>query len=168
MDHNQILYVYIGSSIVALLMLALSWFWKPAGRLLLAALFVWAGGYDFRTAIVRPQEYVSFVRISYFSFLLRLFLQHTAGIMVAIAIGQLAIGILVLLRGRPVKVGLWGAVLFLLALAPLATVVGFWSRLIMASAALLLMRGQYSSPLWSELGAIFRHHPKASPAAHVA
>jgi hypothetical protein len=164
MNENQILYVYIGSNLVALVMVALSWFWKTGGRLLLVLLFLWAGLYDFRTAFVRPQEYVSFVRISYFSFLLRFFLQHTTGIIVAIAIGQLAIGVLVSLRGWVVKLGLWGAVLFLLAIAPLATVVGFWARLIMACAALLLLRATYSSPLWSELGALFRHHPKASGA----
>jgi hypothetical protein len=146
-------------------MVVLSWFWKTAGRLAFTLLFLWAGVYDFRTAFVRPQEYVSFVRISYFSFLLQFFLRHTTGIIVAIAIGQLAIGILVSLRGLPVKVGLWGAVLFLLGVAPLATVVGFWARLIMAFAALLLLRAQYGSSVWSELGALFHPHRSAHAAA---
>lgn len=149
-------------------MLALSLLWKPAGRLLLLLVFLSAGIYDLRTAIVRPQEYVPFVRISYMSFLLRFFLQHTTGVIVTIAIGQMAIAVLVSLRGVEVKVGLGGAVLFLLGLAPLATMVGFWPRMIMACAALVLAGAEYKSTVWGELGHLFRHHPKAATAAHAA
>ena len=169
MDQSQLLYLNIAFTLVALLMLALSLFWKSGGRLLLSLVFLIAGIYDFRTGMARSQDYVPFVRISYFSPLLGFFLHHTTGVIVAIAIGQLAIGVLLLLRGWPVEVGLWGALLFLMGLAPLATVVSFWPRMIMACAAIVLLRAQYNFTVWSELGeSLHHHHPTARPAAHAA
>jgi hypothetical protein len=165
MVEKQLFYSYIGSNLVALIMLALSWRWKTAGRLSFVLLFLWAGLYNFRTAFVRPEEYVSFVRLAYSSFVLRFFLQHTTAVVAAIAIGQLAIGILVSLRGSAVKLGLLSAVLFLLGMAPLAATDGFSARLIKACAALFLLRFTYSSILWSELAGVFRHRPRAHSAS---
>jgi hypothetical protein len=165
MVEKQMFYSYVGSNLVALIMLALSWRWKTAARLSFILLFLWAALYNFRAAFVRPGEYVSFVRLAYSSFSLRLFLQHTTAIVAAIAIGQFAIGILVSLRGLAVKVGLSGAVLFLLGMAPLATADGFSARLIKACAALLLLRFTYSSTLWSELARLLRRHPQANSAS---
>jgi hypothetical protein len=161
MVEKQLFYSYIGSNLVALIMLALSWRWKTAGRLSFVLLFLWAGLYNFWTAFVRPEEYVSLVRLAYSSFVLRFFLQHTTAVVAAIAIGQLAIGILVSLRGSAVKLGLLGAVVFLLGMAPLAAADGFSARLIKACAALLLLRFTYSSMLWSELARLLRRHPHA-------
>lgn len=165
MAGKQIFYAYIGSNLVALIMVALCWRWKIAGRLSFALLFLVAGLYNFRTAFARPDEYVSFIRLAYGSFALRFFLQHTTVIVAAIGIGQLAIAVLVSLRNWAVTLGLLGAILFLLGIAPLGTAAGFPASLIMALGALLLLRGKYASTVWAELTGGVWHHPHAHSAS---
>jgi len=58
-----------------------------------------------------------------------------------------------------VTLGLLGAMLFLLGIAPLGTAAGFPASLIMAVAALILVRAKYDSTLWSELVGTAWHHP---------
>jgi hypothetical protein len=72
------------------------------------------------------------------------------------AIRDRAIGhrYLVSLRGSAVKLGLWGAVVFLLGVAPLAAADGFSAGLIKACAALLLLHFTHSAMLWSELAGL--------------
>ena len=159
MFEKQMFYAYIGSNLVALIMVALSWRWKAAGRLSFVLLFLVGGIYNFGTAFARPGEYVSFIRLAYGSFALQFFLQHPTAIVAAIGIGQLVIAVLVSLRNWPVTLGLLGAILFLLGIAPLGTAAGFPASLIMAIAALLLLRARFASTLWSELVASVWHHP---------
>jgi hypothetical protein len=147
-------YAYAGSNLVALVMLALSWGWRNLGRLSFVLLFFLAGLYNTRTAFVRPEEYVSLIRLSYGSLALRLFLRHTTAIIAAIGIGQLVIAVLVSLRNLPVTLGLLGAVLFLMGITPLGAAAGFPTTLIMAIAALLLLRTRYTSTLWN----LWQHH----------
>jgi hypothetical protein len=156
---RHIFYAYIGSNFLALVMVALSWRWKAAGRLAFILLFLVAGIYSLGTAFARPDEYVSSIRLAYGSFTLRFFLRHPTAIVAVIGIGQLAIAALVSLRNWQVTLGLLGALLFLLGIAPLGTAAGFPASLIMAIAALLLLRARYASTLWNELLAGISHHP---------
>jgi hypothetical protein len=164
MFENQLFYAYIGSNLVALVMVALSWRWKAAARLSFVLLFLVAGIYNFATAFARPGEYVSFIRLENGSYALRFFLQHPAAIVASIGIGQLVIAVLVSLRNWPVTLGLLGATLFLLGIAPLGTAAGFPASLVMAIAALLLLRTSYASTLWSQLVGVW-HHPHAHSAS---
>jgi hypothetical protein len=151
MVERHLFYSYIESNLIALVMLALSWRWKVAGRVSYVILFLAAGVYNFVTALARPSEYVSFARLAYGSLVQRFFLEHTTAIIAAIAIGQLLIAVLISMRNWPVTVGLLGAVLFLVGIAPLGTAAGFPASLIMAGGVIFLLPAKYSSTLWEEL-----------------
>jgi len=166
MLESQLLSSYISSNLVALVMLALCLRWQQAGRMSFMLLFLWAGFYDLWTAIVRPEEYLAFARLSYSSLIVRFTLQHTTAVLAAIALGQLAIGFLISLRGSAVKLGLWGVVFFLVGMAPLADADGFFARLIKVCAALLLLRVPYDSTLWSELAELLPPHSHAHSHEH--
>jgi len=155
MSPLQIVHAYALSNLVALLILVVCWRWKTAGRLSLALLFLWAGIYNLRMVFVQPEAYLTYARFAhttgYQEFILGFFKQHTTAIVAGIAIGQLLIAILVSLRARAVYVGLVGAIIFLVAIAPLGTAAAFPATLIAAIGAVLLLRHTYASGLQREL-----------------
>jgi hypothetical protein len=149
-----VLYANIGSNVVALLMLVVSWRWRNVGRVLFFALFLWAAQINMRTALSNPTAYLEYARWAvapYRRFILGPFARHTSVMVGAIALGQLAIALLVALRGRAVTVGLAGAVLFLLAIAPLGRGSAFPFSLVTSFAAALLLRHSYPRTLLGEV-----------------
>jgi len=157
--------LFDGSIAIALLMVVLSWRWKSAARALYALLFLAAGIFNLVTVFTRMDEYALSERLAYGSWAQRFFLHHTTAIVVAIAIGELLVAVLMTLRNWPVTVGSLGAVLFLLGIVPLGTplgtAAGFPVSAILAFGALLLMTTTFASTLWAEIGSGFWHHPRA-------
>jgi len=156
---QQLLYAHIGSNLVALLMLLACWRWTNIGRLLIVALFLWAGQLNLRTALSQPQVYLAYAQFAvepYRSFIRGFFAGHLTAIVGAIAAGQLLIGLLVARRGRAVRLGLAGAIVFLVAIAPLGVGSAFPATLIMASGAVLLFHAHFPRTLpaavWARLG----------------
>jgi hypothetical protein len=154
MVERWMLYALIGSNIVAVTMLAASARWPNAGRLAFVLLFLWAGAWNLRTAIVEPLVYLDYgsltVSDAYRDFIRGPFARHVTPIVSAIALGQLAIAVLVALRGAAVRLGLLGAIVFLLAIAPLGVGSGFPATLIMTLAAVVLLRRRHAA-LWMAL-----------------
>jgi hypothetical protein len=83
-------------------------------------------------------------------------------IVALIAVGQALIGALVLLSGRSLRLGLVGAIVFLVAVAPLGTGAGFPATLILAWAAGLLLMGQ-DRPLHRELAGFWEGNVPLRP-----
>ena len=166
MTEAQVLYANVASNIVALLVLLACWRWRQVGRLLFFALFLWAAQTNMRIALSAPAAYLEYARWAippYRRFILGPFARHTATIVAAIALGQLAIALFVTWRGRAVQLGLAGAIAFLLAIAPLGRGSAFPFSLIVSFAALLLMRPAFPRPLWAEIAARIRRRRRVTP-----
>jgi hypothetical protein len=154
MTETQVLYANIVSNIVAMLILLISWRWRNVGRFLFLALFLWAAQTNLRVAIRTPSAYLEYARWAvepYRRFILGPFARHVGVMVGAIAFGQAAIAVLVALRGRLVTLGLAGAMVFLLAIAPLGRGSAFPFSLIVAFAALRLTRHRYERTLMGEV-----------------
>jgi len=159
MTEQQILYAHVGSNVVALLMLLACWRGKNLGRVLFVALFLWAGQLNLRTALTQPQVYLAYAQFAvepYRSFIQGLFAGHVTTIVGTIATGQLLIGLLVALRGLAVRLGLVGAIVFLVAIAPLGVGSAFPATLLMAVGAFLLFRANFPRTLPTEVRAQLR------------
>jgi hypothetical protein len=76
------------------------------------------------------------------------FARHVGPIVVSIAGAQLLMAVLVTLRGNAVRVGLAGAIVFLVAILPLGVGAGFPATLTMALAAAVLFRHRFDESLW--------------------
>jgi len=139
---------------VACLMLVVSWRWRPLGRFALVALFAWAAAVNFRTALTDPQVYLEYAPLAWSSwyrdFILGPFARHIPLFVTAIAASQAAIAVCVSLSGRAAGFGLLGAIVFLVAIAPLGVGSGFPATVVMALAAWKLLDARYATTLWHE------------------
>lgn len=142
------------STAVACAMLAVSWRWRSLGRFAFVALFAWAAQVNFRTALAAPEAYLEYAPLAwspwYRDFILGSFARHITPIVAAIAVAQGAIAVCVSLRGPAASLGLVGAVVFLMAIAPLGVGSGFPATVIMALAALKLLDAPWATTLWHE------------------
>jgi|GEM_PF-1899828 len=155
MTDTQVMYANVASNMVAALMLVVSWRWRNVGRFLFFALFFWAAQVNMRLGIWNPHAYLEYARWAvapYRAFILGPFARHTGFFVGSIAVGQLAIATLVALRGRAVTVGFAGAIIFLLAIAPLGRGSAFPFSLVTAAAAVWLLRQRYQRTLIGEMG----------------
>jgi hypothetical protein len=169
MTETQVFYANVISNIVGLAMLLIGWRWRTAGRVLFVALFLWAAQTNMRFALTQPTVYLEYARWAiepYQRFILGSFSQHITSLVALIAVGQLGIALLVASRGRVVTLGLAGAVLFLLAIAPLGRGAAFPFSLTVSVAALVLMRQPFERSLPAQLAAwVRRRKLRAEPAA---
>jgi hypothetical protein len=144
MTETELLYAQLVSTLVALVLLIVSVRSRTIGRKLFATLFGWAAAINAWTALMSPADYLGYAGLTvsdlYRGFILGFFGQHITPIVVGIAIGQACIAI-ALLRGRRwQRLGLAGAMVFLLAIMPLGIGAGVPATLILALGAGLLWR----------------------------
>ncbi|HXI57011.1 MAG TPA: hypothetical protein VNO55_13180 [Polyangia bacterium] len=164
MTETQVLYANVISNMVALLMLLACWRWRNVGRFLFFALFLWAAQVNMRVALWTPTAYLQFARWAigpYRDFILGPFARHTTLFVGTIAVGQLAIALLVALRGRAVSLGLAGAMIFLLSIAPLGRGSAFPFSIIVSLAAAQLLRRRYERTLVAEVASRLRRRANA-------
>lgn len=145
------IYAYVATLLISLLLAAVCLPWPNLGRALFALLFGWAGQFNLKLALVHPQAYVGFSRFAvleaYRDFIQGWFAQHVAWVVVPIALGQLAICLLLLGPTRAVRLGCAGGIVFALAIAPLCAGSAFPASLVMALGLALLMRRRYARSL---------------------
>ena len=141
---SLMLYAQIASCLVALGMLLASLRSPRLGRWLFVALFAWAAQVNWRTAISQPEVYLDYAMLAalpqYRDFILGFFARHITLVVCTIAIAQGAIAVLLLMRTPFPRVALVGAIVFLLAIAPLGVGSGFPATVIMAMAAGVVWR----------------------------
>ena len=166
MSPLQIQYAPILCNVIAVIILAVCWRWKTAGRFLFVLVFLWAALYNFWMAFARPEEYLTYARFAYSTwyqlFILVFFTRHTTAVVATIALGQLAIAVLISLRGTAVHLGLIGAIFFLVAIAPLGTGAAFPATVIAAGGASLLLQNRYASSLRYALSEVLGGHHQAT------
>ena len=136
------LVMYLSANLIALAILALA-FWRPAAaRWLWVAIFLWAASVNTITVAREPWVYLVYAALTpsalYREFIEGWFSAHIQPFVLAIAAGQLMIAILLSRRGDARWLGIVGASVFLLAIAPLGVGSGFPFSLI-AIASLLVM-----------------------------
>ena len=155
MTTTQMFYAQLISIAVALTMVLVSWRSRLAGRLFFVLLFSWASFVNLRLSIVDPNAYLGYAPLAwsdwYRDFIRGFFAAHITAIVAGIAVGQAAIAVLVAATGRAVSLGLSGAIVFLLAIAPLGVGSGFPTTLLMAWAAGLLLMSTYDRSMPAEL-----------------
>jgi len=105
--------------------------------------FIGAGVFNIWTAIHNPQAYLTYADVTpviqYRDFISGLFSRHLGEFVIAIAIGQLLIGLGLILNKVWVRLACIGGILFGVAIAPLGIGSGFPSTLTMAVAFYLLL-----------------------------
>ena len=133
---------FIGSNVVAGLLVLLAW-WRPTwARWAFAAVFLAAGVFNALTVRGEPEAYTSYAQWAlldpYRTFIQGSFSEHTAAFVTVIAAGQLLVGALLALPRPWRDGGLAGAIVFLLAIAPLGAGSAFPATVVMALAVVLI------------------------------
>jgi hypothetical protein len=154
---NQMLIIaYSVSNILGLLIL-----WAAAkntklARLLFVLLFAWASRTNYTTCHEHPEVYLEYSKAAnsiYRNFINGWFHNHTTVMVSLIAFGQALIALGMLLKGTLVKLGCAGAIVFLMAIAPLGIYAGFPFSLTVSVAAYLVLKKDDKNYLWH-----FRNH----------
>ena len=130
---------YIGSNVFSILLSVVAALWPQVSRWVFVVMFAGAGIFNAFVAIRQPSVYVEAygplaVLELYRSFIYGLFNRYTTAIVLAIAAGQLLVGVLLTRRGAFFQLGVLGGIVFLVAIAPLGVGSAFPATLIMAAA----------------------------------
>jgi hypothetical protein len=139
---QEYLATYLIANLVGLAILGVA-FWRPAiARWMWVAIFVWAASVNTITAAREPWVYLAYGALTpspvYRDFIAGWFSAHIQPVVLSIAAGQLTIAILLSRAGDARWLGVIGASLFLLAIAPLGVGSGFPFS-VTAIASLLVM-----------------------------
>jgi uncharacterized membrane protein YphA (DoxX/SURF4 family) len=146
------LVAYIISNIVAILLLWAAWKQPRIARLMFFLLFAWAGWTNWTTALRNPQFYIEYADLSFWDvykqFIRGWFSIHVTQVVSFIAICQALIAVSMLLKGWFLKIGVVGAIVFLLAIAPLGVGSAFPFSITASIALYLILRNQTNDYLW--------------------
>jgi hypothetical protein len=149
------LFPHLVSIAIAILMALAAWKRPSLGRGLFAVLFLWASLVNGRLAIRDPAAYLEYANLTespvYRGIIEGPFARHITGYVMVIALGQLCIAIGMLLRGLLTRTACVGAIIFLVAIAPLGIGAAFPATLIMAGGAAVLLRARFDRTLWAEI-----------------
>jgi hypothetical protein len=157
MGFREYLVPYLVSNGVALAILTFAFVRPRAVRWIWAGIFVWAAAVNTLTAHQTPLAYLAYAALTpsafYRHFIENWFSQHILLTVQTIAVGQLAIALLLANGGRARKYGVIGASIFLLAIAPLGVGSAFPFSL-MAAASLLVMEWKISAATRTPVSAV--------------
>jgi len=152
LENYTYLILYMISNIIAVLMLWSAWKHHRSLRLMFFLLFSWASWANWSAAIQTPQFYLDYADLAFFDSYSNLihgwFSQHNTMVVGFIATCQVLIAVSMLLKGRLLKIGALGGIIFLLAIVPLGVGSAFPCTLIMAIAMLSILREKQTSYLW--------------------
>lgn len=123
LENTAYLVVYIASNVVAILLLLTALKWPRLARLMFFLLFAWASWANWTTAIQKPLVYIDYADLTFWNaykqFINGWFSHHIVAVVGFIATCQAFIAISMLCKGRVLKSGILGAIIFLVAIAPL-------------------------------------------------
>ena len=139
---SDLLFPYIASNVLAASLVLTSFLWPRAGRVVFMIIFTLAGLFNGYAVLTTPDVYVSSfggfaVFEGYRSFINGFFHEHTQAIVLAIAMGQMCITVLLAGRRTMRWAGVIGGTIFLLAIAPLGIGSAFPCTILLAFALLL-------------------------------
>ncbi|HMO41275.1 MAG TPA: hypothetical protein PKC76_18050 [Saprospiraceae bacterium] len=143
MNWQVYLLPYLFSNAIALLILLAAWKSPRWARWSLVFLFLAASIFNAYTASTTPEVYLTYGEMSiplYTRFIYGWFADHAQLMVTLIAIGQLTVALLLSLHGRWRSLGMFGGIIFLMAIAPLGLGSAFPCSLLLAAALLILYR----------------------------
>ena len=152
LENNTYLVLYIISNIIALIMLSASWKLYRISRLMFFLVFAWASWTNWNEAIIAPRFYLDYSGLT-FSNLYRDFIEGWFSSHITVVVGfigtcQALIAIAMLLKGWIFKAGAIGAIIFLLAIAPLGVGSAFPCTVILAVGMWSLLRQKHVDYVW--------------------
>ena len=126
---QEYLVMYLVANAIGLVLLELGYWTPRVARWAWIGIFVWAAAINTITAAVEPWVYLAYGGLTpsawYQDFINGWFSRHIPEVVTSIAAGQLTIAILLTGHERARRLGVWGASIFLLAIAPLGVGSGF-------------------------------------------
>jgi hypothetical protein len=151
-DHPPYMQLYLIANAAALLLL-LACRPRPSwARWGFIGLFGCASWLNATTAWYDPGVYLQYADLTflpvYRKVILGPFSAHITGYVVAIAVAQALIALGLLLGGRLARIATWGAVVFLVAIAPFGVGSGFPCTLLFAAGLLMLLWKGLDRPAW--------------------
>ena len=145
----QLVRPFIVSHVLALLYVAAAWRWPCGTRYATGAGFAFAGAFNTWWAATSPAIYVAaygpHAIAPYREFIYGAFARHTSAFVLAIAAGQMAVGVLAFVPLPWRRLSYIGAIVFLLAITPLGIGAAAPSTLIFAAGVALLFRERRTS-----------------------
>lgn len=143
---------YIISQIAGIGILVTAWKRTRWARWLFALLFFWAFTTNLYLGISKPDIYLEYADMAiplYRDFINGWFSHYNHIIIPLIAVGQLFIGIGMLLKGIWVKLACIGSIIFLLSIAPLLVGAAFPFSITVSIAALVIYLDDDANYVWT-------------------
>jgi hypothetical protein len=148
---DQYLVLYLVSQVVAIVVLMATYRTTRIGRLVFAMMFIWASVTNMNIGVTKPDTYLEYGKMAlpfYRDFINGWFSRYNHIVIPLIAVGQLLIGIGMLLKGWWVRWACIGAIIFLLCITPLIVGSAFPFPLIVAWAAWIVLKRDKKAYLW--------------------
>lgn len=143
---------WLASNGIALVLLWMAFKKQTIARWLFVVLFGWAFWINLKTAHQHPEDYLNYAVFTpfgpYRDFIIGWFSERITVIVSAIAIGQGAIALGMLLKGVLLQIACIGAIVFLLSIAPLGIGSGFPAPIIAAIGVYLILKKNDHDHLW--------------------
>jgi hypothetical protein len=142
----------VTANIVALVILGCCWKFPRAGRLLMFALFVWAGCTNWYYATQSPNVYLDYANYTFLPFY-RNFIQGWFSKNILATVGFIAtceflISAAMLMKGAVLRLGIIGGMIFFLGILPLGAGSGFPFPVIGIISFYLLYKSNANDYLW--------------------
>lgn len=150
-SYNTVILAYTISNIVGLLLLFAAYKIPKLARLMFLLLFAWASWVNYTTCRLDPDVYLSYSDKSiklYSDFIQGWFRDNIVLFVTIIAIGQGLISLGMLLKGWCVTLACFGAIFFLLSIAPLGLYAAFPFSITVSVAAYFIWRRDDKNYLW--------------------
>ena len=130
------------SNIVSVALLISAYKWPRIARILFVLIFLVAGLFNIFTAMTEPEAYLIYGDMAvleiYRHFIHGIFSKYTQEIVLAIALGQLCVAALLNFKGKLLRLGVIGGVIFFIAIIPLGVGSAFPATLLMAIALITM------------------------------
>ena len=148
---QQAMYIAWGiSNVLAVFILYAAVKWPNVARLLLSVIFLWAAFINTYNALLHPVVYLDYAKLTpvyfYREIIEGTFSKNITGFVLLIAGCQLLIALFTGHKGILMKLAMWGAIVFLLVIAPFGIGSGFPCTLIMALAYYILLKKRSHIP----------------------
>ncbi|SFD83151.1 hypothetical protein SAMN05518672_103409 [Chitinophaga sp. CF118] len=155
MRSNIFFQPYMIANMIAMIMILIA-ITKPVfGRVLLSFIFMAAAFINAVIVFSHPEVYRTYASmtalISYENFINGSFSDHTVAYVLAIAAGQLLVGLGLAKGGVSEIFALLGAIIFFLAIAPLGAGASFPCTIVLAIACMFMMKKRKEGPLFNLL-----------------
>ncbi len=142
---NQYLVPFIVTNVVSALLIVLAFLRPKSTRIIWSLIFLAAGIFNLLTVYKNPQAYVigfgpTAMLAFYRSFIYGAFSRNAALFVSLIAVGQIVVAGLLVLKKPWYRLGILGGIIFLVAISPLGLGSAFPSTLLMATSLCVLDR----------------------------